>query len=137
MNPLQSVYELLASDETILSSIGLWNGGPAITSADPDPDEMDGPFITLSEGSGSVTHYEGVRLVSQPIEVGVYSDNVQSLADVRTLADYVFSILDAAPLRDDSGTGAAASFCTYPAKATSNNGFQGYTMTCTVQAFNN
>lgn len=135
MNPLAAIFQRLDSNPDVTDCIGFWKGDPAIISVSPVPEDVDGPFITLSEEDGEFTNFQGMVGLRQPITIGCFSDNEESLKDMKDLAMLVFTDLHEGRFEEGNEFGVVASYCTWPVRGQSDNGYQGYTMTCTVQAY--
>jgi len=135
MNPLAAIYERIMADATITGQLGTWHDDPAIVSVSPIPEDVEGPFIALREGASSITQYQGIMGLSQEITIGCFSDNEESLYAMQELAGAIFTLLNQANYEEGNTWGVVWSTCSWPVPATSDNGFQGYQLTCTVQAY--
>jgi hypothetical protein len=131
MNPLAAVYNKLIDDDNITDYLGTWKNDFAIVSVFPIPHDLKGMFITLRDGSSDQRDFSGIKTIIQNIEIGIYDDNDESISDVQIVANKIFKLFHRQSFETNEFS-AYSSWCSYPSRSESENGFQGYTLECRV-----
>ena len=98
MNLSEAVYERMATDALLTSLVASYNGGPAIFTAQPVPDDAQLPFVvSVGQVSGSVDVPEtskqrtGTRIVR---DVRIYARADGSYERIEAIAERVWELFE-------------------------------------------